>query len=248
LLILSTTVFMASKDSILTGWLRTREQIYGGAYPGPLMQVRSRHDVEDLLINYDVRRTNSIDEAELRIRTTALRENLRLINPSAYDGLILQLARMHNCTHLLEKYPKPADPEIASTETDPTKSESALASSTQASVHTGSTQPSVDTTKTSTESISSSKSVAITSASTLTEFCSDIHSTDTPESSTKAHVATAPSNAPVESTSIPIPQVLSASELGKVCSRYKEDQSKVEGMLCAFRKFLKPSLKSRFES
>jgi hypothetical protein len=215
---------MARIHAVDSRWLRTREQIDGCAYPGPLMQVRSRHDVEALLVEYDVARTNSIDEAELLIRTTALRENIRLISPSTYDGLIIQLARMHNYTYLLDKFPNLADPEIVTTGTGPTASESTIANSTQAPTDTRSTQPSIGTTKTSAEPTASSKSAGIISASTSTEACPQKNSTDASGSSTHAHVVSVPSSASVENTT-PVPsEVLTGKELAEVVRQYKRDQ------------------------
>jgi hypothetical protein len=101
--------FMARRDSASPRWLRTREQVDGGVYPSPLSQLRSRSEVEDFLIVYDiigVSRMNGLQHS-----VAAIKENMRLRGASAYDILILQLARIHNCTFLLDQYPKPAVPQ-----------------------------------------------------------------------------------------------------------------------------------------
>jgi hypothetical protein len=103
-------VDLAVKDATSSQWLRTREQVDGGPFPGPWMHFQSRKEVEAFLIEYDVARAKPLAQAELRTQTAALKENLRSLSQSAYDSMIAQLALIHNYTSILGKHPAPAVP------------------------------------------------------------------------------------------------------------------------------------------
>lgn len=92
---------IACKDAISSSWLRTPEQIDGGAFPGPWLKLRNRKEVESFLVEYDVARASPICYNKMKVLVKGLIESLRLLSPSALDALVGQIARTHNYTHLL---------------------------------------------------------------------------------------------------------------------------------------------------
>ena len=125
LLTLRAAVDLATRDVTSRQWLRTREQVDGGPFPGPWLHLQSRDEVKAFLIEYDVARSRLLSEYELRTQTAALKEDLRSLSRPAYAGMIAQLARTHNYTSLLDKYPKSGDLPTKTIATSPTTSESA---------------------------------------------------------------------------------------------------------------------------
>jgi hypothetical protein len=111
LLALRAAVDMAVRDATSRQWLRTREQVDGGPFPGPWMHFQNHGEVEAFLIEYDVARAKPLALSELLVQTAALKQSLRSLSKSTYDGTIAQLARIHNYTSLLDKFPAPAPPE-----------------------------------------------------------------------------------------------------------------------------------------
>ena len=86
-LTLQAAVLLATRDAISQRWLRTREQVDGGTYPSPLMQLRSRGDVEDFLVEYDLTRASPI--AEIQPNTNIgrfLRDSKRVASLSLGGG------------------------------------------------------------------------------------------------------------------------------------------------------------------
>jgi hypothetical protein len=104
---LRAAIDMAVRDATSRQWLRTREQVDGGPFPGPWMHFQNRDDAEAFLIEYDVARAKSLAYAELLVQTATLKQSLRSLSRSTYDGTIAQLARIHNYTSLIEKFPAP---------------------------------------------------------------------------------------------------------------------------------------------
>jgi hypothetical protein len=105
---LRAAVDMAIRDATSRQWLRTREQVDGGPFPGPWVHFQSRGEVEAFLIEYDVAQAKPLAYAELLVQTATLKQSLRSLSRSAYDGVIAQLARTHNYTSLLDTFPAPA--------------------------------------------------------------------------------------------------------------------------------------------
>jgi hypothetical protein len=105
---LRAAVDMAVRDATSRQWLRTREQVDGGPSPGSWMHFQNRDDLDAFLIEYDVARAKPLALIELRAQTAGLKESLRSLSRSAYDGMIAQLTRTHNYTSLLDKFPAPA--------------------------------------------------------------------------------------------------------------------------------------------
>lgn len=121
LLALRAAIDMAVRDATSRQWLRTREQVDGGLFPGPWMYFKNRDEVEAFLIDYDVTRSKPLALNELRVQTAALKQSLQSLSRPAYDGTITHLARTHNYTSLLDKFTAPAPPHsrfLASTEED----------------------------------------------------------------------------------------------------------------------------------
>ena len=121
LLALRAAVDMAVRDATSRQWLRIREQVDGGPFPGPWMHFQNQGEVEAFLIEYDVARAKPLALGELLAQTAALKQSLRSLSKSTYDGTIAQLARIHNYTSLLDKFPAPVPPNsrfLASTEED----------------------------------------------------------------------------------------------------------------------------------
>jgi hypothetical protein len=75
------------------------------------MHFQNRGEVEAFLIEYDVARAKPLALGELLVQTAALKRSLRSLSKSTYDGTTAQLARIHNYTSLLDKFPAPAPPE-----------------------------------------------------------------------------------------------------------------------------------------
>lgn len=169
---LQATVGMARKDMISRWWLRTREQVNGGDYPGPLVQLRTRRQVEAFLIDYDVTRGQNHSETNFSAQMEALKESMRLFTPSLYDGFIVNLARFHNYTQLLDRFAAPKDPMASSTTTIPTPSKSTPTEPVQESADECSTQPSVGTTGTGAQCLPASKSTPAEPVQKITDECS----------------------------------------------------------------------------
>ena len=72
----------------------------------------------------------------LQPRVTGLKGHMRGISASASDVLILQLARVHNCTFLLDQFPKPPAQQTSTPTAGDTIGESDSTYSTQASAGT----------------------------------------------------------------------------------------------------------------
>jgi hypothetical protein len=99
---LKAAVDIACRDALSSNWLRTLEQIGGGAFPGPWLKLHSRNEAEAFLIEYDVARASPISYNNMKVQVKALIESLRLLSPTAVDALIGQIARTHNYTYLLD--------------------------------------------------------------------------------------------------------------------------------------------------
>jgi hypothetical protein len=102
---LKAAIHIACKDAISSSWLRTPEQIDGGAFPGPWLRIDSRKQAEEFLIEYDVARASPICYKKMKVQVKALTESLRLLSPSVVDALVRQIARTHNYTYLLDRNP-----------------------------------------------------------------------------------------------------------------------------------------------
>jgi hypothetical protein len=99
---LKVAIDIACKDALSSNWLRTPEQIDGGAFPGPWLKLHSRNEVKSFLVEYDVARASPICYNKMKVQVKALIESLRLLSPTACDALAGQIARTHNYTHLLD--------------------------------------------------------------------------------------------------------------------------------------------------
>jgi hypothetical protein len=99
---LKAAIDIACKDALSLNWLRTLEQVEGGAFPGPWLKLHSRKQAEDFLIEYDAARASPISCNKMKVQVRALIESLRLLSPTAFDALLGQIARTHNYTHLLD--------------------------------------------------------------------------------------------------------------------------------------------------
>jgi hypothetical protein len=99
---LKAAIDIACKDALSPNCLRTLEQVEGGAFPGTWLNLHSRKQAEDFLIEYDVARASPISCSKMKVQVRALIESLRLLSPTAFDALVRQIARTHNYTHLLD--------------------------------------------------------------------------------------------------------------------------------------------------
>jgi hypothetical protein len=95
---LKAAIDIACKDALSLNWLRTLEQVEGGAFPGPWLKLHSRKQAEDFLIEYDAARASPISCNKMKVQVRALIESLRLLSPTAFDALLGQIARTHNYT------------------------------------------------------------------------------------------------------------------------------------------------------
>jgi hypothetical protein len=116
---LKSAINIACKDAISSSWLRTPEQIDGGAFPGPWLKLRSRKQAEEFLIEYDVARASPICYNKMKVQVKALTESLRLLSPSVLDALVRQIARTHNYTHLLDDDAAEGPPTLSANVPDP---------------------------------------------------------------------------------------------------------------------------------
>lgn len=101
LLNLRVAVDVAIRDALSPGWLRTPEQIQGGAFPGPWLKPHSRNAVEAFLIEYDVARASPVGYKKMMMQVDALVKHLHAFSQPIHDNLIEQIARTHNYAHLL---------------------------------------------------------------------------------------------------------------------------------------------------
>jgi hypothetical protein len=187
---------MARRDSVSSRWLRIRKQVDGGVYPSPLSQLRSRSEVEVFLIVYDILGPGHTDG--LQPRVAALKENLRLISVSAYGVLILQLARIHNCTFLLDQYPKPTDPQTPTTTAVSATGGSTSTNSTQAPAHSQSppTQTFTDLTESDDTSLSPTTPTQVTTTLPLSRKQPREESPENPKIPAQAPVVAPTSDTP----------------------------------------------------
>lgn len=238
---------MARRDSVNPRWLRTREQVDGGVYPDLLMQLRSRQEVEEFLIDYDITRTNPIDKAELQARVAALKKNLRIMSPSAYGGLISQLARIHNCTFLLDKFPKKVEPPTPISTTASATSVSTPGNSAQTPIVIRSTRTVIDLTGSDDTSFTPSTPVKADPGSNSTRKRRRESSVDAHVRSTKRTATRAAADIPAKSTSSTSSGVLSSKDHKTIVSQYHQDQSLLEKQLYNCRTSL-PFPRDPFES
>ena len=82
--------------------------------------LRSNRQVVDDLIKYDISRAHACSETETNRRVGRLKEALCYVTPPAYNTIILELARMYDCTHLLERFSEMIGPAEFNTITNPT--------------------------------------------------------------------------------------------------------------------------------
>lgn len=219
-LTLQTAVLLATRDAISQRWLRTREQVDGGTYPSPLMQLRSRGDVEDFLVEYDLTRASPIAEIQPNTKTSSLKDAFRLISRSAYEAMIDRLARIHNYTHLLDKYPATVVPESVATTAKSGTSKPSVVDTAKISAGIPSTPPPTEATGSSTKPLE-----LITPAeSTVTLTFQESRPVERPINATESPAAKVAPDVPTEGTS-----------LQDVVSQYHQDQRSLEKQLYACR-------------
>jgi hypothetical protein len=237
--------FMARRDSVNYRWLRTREQVDGGVYPGPLSRLRSRSEVEDFLIVYDIIRSGRTDG--LQPRLTALKENMRLISASAYDALILQLARIHNCTFLLDQFSKPAATQTSTPTAVSTTSDFTSTKSTQAPANTQSigTQTAIDLTASYDTFPAPTTPTQVTSTLALSRKCPREDSPKTPESTAQAPVIAPTAYAPAESIRFSPSKTSPNNRAQDLVTQYHSEQKLLERQLYACRHYM-PKPADRF--
>jgi hypothetical protein len=227
---------MATRDVSSQRWLRTREQVDGGTYLGPLMQLRSRGDVEDFLVEYDLARASPITEIQPNVKTSLLKDAFRLISRSAYEAMIDRLARIHNYTHLLDKYPATVVPESVATTAKSGTSKPSVVDTAKISAGIPSTPPPTEATGSSTKPLE-----LITPAeSTVTLTSKESRPVERPINATASSIqspaAKVAPDVPTEGTS-----------LQDVVSQYHQDQRSLEKQLYACRTSI-PVGKDLFES
>jgi hypothetical protein len=235
LVTLQAAVAMAKRDAGSSRWLRTREQVDGGAYPGPGLGLDDRADVECFLIEYDVSRSIYYSETENDTQTEVLKHALCSLSESVYDAMILQLARVHDFTYLLDKFPNEADLPAPTTTADSTTSEPAHIILTQTPADTHSAQSSNDSTKTSAQSVAPSKSAETTSASTSIESRPSDCSIDATESNIPTPAAKVAPDVPTEDIASAPLEASSNRALQDVVSQYHQYQRALEMQLYACR-------------
>lgn len=101
LLHLKAAVDMVVNDTLGPAWLRTQEQIDGGAFPGPWLKPRSDEEVLAFLLEYDAARANPTAAATFSANVNSLISLLPTLSKSVNGTLLEQLARTHNYEYLL---------------------------------------------------------------------------------------------------------------------------------------------------
>jgi hypothetical protein len=135
-----------------------------------LRESHDRENAEHSLIKHDISRACDCPEGECSRRAEELIEALYYVSPSAYNAMILQLARIPNYTDLLDEISEATGPvELAST-TSPTANVLNPTDTAQVRENNCPTQPPTETNSSSAELAIPTKPTNTISGSTSTKY------------------------------------------------------------------------------
>lgn len=101
--LLKVAVEMAVRDALAPGWLRTREQIDGGAFPGLWLKLPKDHEVTAFLLEYDVSRSHASSQTTWKAKVDVLMMSFFSMSQETRETQVRRLAAIHKYGSLLPK-------------------------------------------------------------------------------------------------------------------------------------------------